>query len=747
MPDSPSGERNLRQESPPPSASADPRLEPLPMRRIVALGLACGAVLCGIAAWSGGFGAVVGGDDLHGAFIARHRFIAQRYAEGHFPLWNPFELTGMPMHGASHGSGLYLPVPLVNMVADAWTALQTLYHLHVLAYVLAVLLYLSRTGLGPAAASLGAVAAASCSFTGLGMVVRDHPYFLYAMPWVVGVLLAWWSFVQGRRRSAVLVSLCCAVVVFTGYPEFNLYIPVLLGLAALVLPGMPLVRRVAIAAGLVLLGQALAAIQLVPLAELVSESARGDWLEAGRTARGWWVILSADHLVAELLRRYSGPLVWLAALGLLHRHRNRLFWSLALLWALFPVNPPFSLLYEIPPYSSTRFLAAWGLYQAMLVGFMAAAGVQGLLAKDDPQAWRKQLALSIAVAVAIGAWGTLEAGALVAVCAVCVLPPLRRRGGVAIPIGLVALHAVEIMSGIGTTGVFPPPDFKALRPRVEVLRELQGDHPGPVRFIAAAETRAGLTTPAGVFSAIGYEPSIPPRRIGRIADALALTPLTRRRTLQAHRDAWQSLAEHPGATAALGVGFVVTPLKTMEPLGNSGFEVVRRFPKGPVVLYREPAPRYGLVHAVTPSQGEEQSFALFLDAEFDPRRAVILEGDDAAVAVTPLPLGADDEVRILDQSPERVALQVRAASDGVLVAAETFFPGWVATVDGEPVEIRRANYAFRSIPIEAGEHAVEFRYRPWSFVIGCAISLVAAAILALMWLRADGTPRAAEPAG
>ncbi len=185
----------------------------------------------------------------------------------------------------------------------------------------------------------------------------------------------------------------------------------------------------------------------------------------------------------------------------------------------------------------------------------------------------------------------------------------------------------------------------------------------------------------------------------------------------------------------------------MEPLGNSGFEVVRRFPKGPVVLYREPAPRYGLVHAVTPSQGEEQSFALFLDAEFDPRRAVILEGDDAAVAVTPLPLGADDEVRILDQSPERVALQVRAASDGVLVAAETFFPGWVATVDGEPVEIRRANYAFRSIPIEAGEHAVEFRYCPWSFVLGCAVSLAAAAVLASMWLRAAGRSRPAEPAG
>jgi hypothetical protein len=296
-------------------------------------------------------------------------------------------------------------------------------------------------------------------------------------------------------------------------------------------------------------------------------------------------------------------------------------------------------------------------------------------------------------------------------------------------------HAFRIMSTIGTGAYLPPPDFERLRPRVEVLRELQRDHPGPVRFVAAAETRAGLTTPAGVASAIGYEPSIPPRRIARIQNALALPPLTHTRGVAAQRRAWQKFEKHPGAAAALGIGFVVSAPNMTQPLLRSGFEVVRSFPGGDVVLYREPAPRYGLVHAVTPSQSEEQSFALFLDADFDPRQSAILEGDAAAVAVAPPPPGVSDEVRVLEQSPERVALQVRAASDGVLVAAETFFPGWVASVDGEPVEIRRANYAFRSIPIEAGEHRVEFRYRPRSFVLGCAISLAAAVALVLLWLR------------
>ena len=80
----------------------------------------------------------------------------------------------------------------------------------------------------------------------------------------------------------------------------------------------------------------------------------------------------------------------------------------------------------------------------------------------------------------------------------------------------------------------------------------------------------------------------------------------------------------------------------------------------------------------------------------------------------------------------------------MLVAEETFFPGWVATVDGEPVEIRRANYAFRAIPIGAGEHDVTFRYRPRSFALGCGLSLAAAVALALLWLRLGRSASATE---
>ena len=57
-----------------------------------------------------------------------------------------------------------------------------------------------------------------------------------------------------------------------------------------------------------------------------------------------------------------------------------------------------------------------------------------------------------------------------------------------------------------------------------------------------------------------------------------------------------------------------------------------------------------------------------------------------------------------------------------LVLADTFYPGWQARIDGERAAILRANYAFRAVALDAGEHEVVFRYRPLSFIVGVACS-------------------------
>ena len=48
----------------------------------------------------------------------------------------------------------------------------------------------------------------------------------------------------------------------------------------------------------------------------------------------------------------------------------------------------------------------------------------------------------------------------------------------------------------------------------------------------------------------------------------------------------------------------------------------------------------------------------------------------------------------------------------LLVLTDVHYPGWKATVDGEPAQIERVDYLLRGVRVPAGSHRVEFSYEP-----------------------------------
>ena len=72
--------------------------------------------------------------------------------------------------------------------------------------------------------------------------------------------------------------------------------------------------------------------------------------------------------------------------------------------------------------------------------------------------------------------------------------------------------------------------------------------------------------------------------------------------------------------------------------------------------------------------------------------------------------------------PERVVVETDAATPAYLVLADTFDPGWSATVDGQPAPIRPAYVAFRAVYLPQGTHTVVFTYRPAGFELGLALT-------------------------
>jgi Bacterial membrane protein YfhO len=112
------------------------------------------------------------------------------------------------------------------------------------------------------------------------------------------------------------------------------------------------------------------------------------------------------------------------------------------------------------------------------------------------------------------------------------------------------------------------------------------------------------------------------------------------------------------------------------------------------------------------------------------RETVLLEGLDA-MDENPGTL-SKRTVRIREYEPNRVRVEVEGDAGGYLVLADVWYPGWVATVDGEPSRVYRADHVFRAVKLPPGRHEVVFRFEPESYRKGRLVTLVALSVSLLL---------------
>jgi hypothetical protein len=86
--------------------------------------------------------------------------------------------------------------------------------------------------------------------------------------------------------------------------------------------------------------------------------------------------------------------------------------------------------------------------------------------------------------------------------------------------------------------------------------------------------------------------------------------------------------------------------------------------------------------------------------------------------------GQPGSVTVTEYTPGHIVLNVESTFPSLLVVAESYYPGWRATIDGQPATILRANYLSQGLVMPKGKHSVEFSYEPDSFKYGALISLV-----------------------
>jgi uncharacterized membrane protein YfhO len=117
------------------------------------------------------------------------------------------------------------------------------------------------------------------------------------------------------------------------------------------------------------------------------------------------------------------------------------------------------------------------------------------------------------------------------------------------------------------------------------------------------------------------------------------------------------------------------------------------------------------------------------DASFDPAQTVILDNDGPSIDDEEGNNNAEGVVRTLRYDRDGVTIEVDNGAPGYVVLADNWVPYWVAAIDGEPVEIRRAFCTFMAVHCPQGDHTIRFTYRSGPYETGKMITLTAVAFV------------------
>ena len=88
-------------------------------------------------------------------------------------------------------------------------------------------------------------------------------------------------------------------------------------------------------------------------------------------------------------------------------------------------------------------------------------------------------------------------------------------------------------------------------------------------------------------------------------------------------------------------------------------------------------------------------------------------------------------VKLVKYEPNNLQYTIESKKGGVVVFAEIYYPGWTATIDGQPAELGRVNYILRALNVKAGKHTVVLDFHPTSISTTETIAYIAIVILLL----------------
>ena len=97
----------------------------------------------------------------------------------------------------------------------------------------------------------------------------------------------------------------------------------------------------------------------------------------------------------------------------------------------------------------------------------------------------------------------------------------------------------------------------------------------------------------------------------------------------------------------------------------------------------------------------------------------------------PAQLSEGDTIRLTSLTSTSASYEVNTKRGAVAVFSEIYYPDWTVTIDGNDVQMARADYVLRTLRVPAGKHTIQMTFNPQSIHTTETIAYIALALLAL----------------
>jgi hypothetical protein len=723
-----------------------------------------------------------GDNAIHGLPLAQ---LHARIMEGsETALWTPLIYGGHPLFAETQGA---FANPVNIVLSTLLPPLQVSILLHWIGMAMSItgMFALCRMlSLSPLASAFAALAAVMSPFW---LSINNNMTVMAAVGWVPWTL---WSFELWLKRqslpTAILFGAMTAMLLLPGYPHL-LHASVLYMAVSLLPTVLHRVRNGGVARlRTLLIGGAIAAIvtvgltavQTLPLVELIGQSHRSQGV-----ALPWFVFpILFERGLFFWTEDTGGPMhlfpiigstlaCVLAAAAVWWAPRHRII-GIALATFLLGhlgagrASDIFNFAYTyhlIPGLHSFRITHPFFLPAVIGIAVLSAAGIDGVLQRQQQRlqssqtrtTWLLQFlpgllmaALVLAYAVKIHVPGISRlflATAAIALLAVVATSFTRRHYWFA-PLLLVLMTA-EIMH---VKFVRPHYQPVALLQEPEIVQQIPPEQRRDYKFLDLADTAAfGIanTSPyieawyRRMLAAVGPSTNLL-WDVPSIGGAFALN-LRRQSMLEPHlrSEAAGQILQTPWLRLidTLGIRYIVA----LTELPTAGFTLMRHDVEKGLYFYRNEfaLPRFqNYDHALTATDPEDA----FKQLKTLQTRVLVIEADAAALKAIGAEVSLDANAELLPDGQFSITIQ-RAKSDDYrfdtnggrgswLFIVDNMYPGWIATLDGEPTPVFAAQIMGKAVWVPAGKHTVEIRFVSRSFQLGLAISVTTIAALLILFV-------------